>query len=246
MRFPLLWERTAPEPGCYRWGWSDVRLERLRALRVAPIAGLVHHGSGPRYTGLLDPRFPELLAEYARAVAERYPWIDAWTPVNEPVTTARFSALYGHWHPHHRDDRSFVRALLNQMRGVVLAMRAIRRINPAAQLVQTDDVGFVQSTLPLRYQAAFENSRRWLSFDLLTGRVDRSHPLWSYLRSAGAEEAELATFDGRPAAAGHHRHQRVRHERTLPRSPPRALPRAPARRQRARCVRRRRDRAGGR
>ena len=25
----------------------------------------------------------------------RYPWIDAYTPVNEPLTTARFSGLYG-------------------------------------------------------------------------------------------------------------------------------------------------------
>ena len=23
-----------------------------------------------------------------------------WTPINEPLTTARFSALYGHWYPH--------------------------------------------------------------------------------------------------------------------------------------------------
>ena len=198
VRFPLLWERTSPERDTYRWEWSDVRVERLRALGLAPIVGLVHHGSGPAYTHLLDPGFPEHLAEYARAVAQRYPWVNAWTPVNEPVTTARFSALYGHWYPHRADDASFVRAILHQMRGVVLAMHAIRTVNPSAQLVQTDDVGFVQSTLPLRYQASFENSRRWLSFDLLTGRVRRDHPLWSYLEWAGATERELAWFAENP------------------------------------------------
>ena len=108
---------------------------------VKPIVGLVHHGSGPRYTHLLDPSFPQRLAEYARAVAERYPHIDAYTPVNEPVTTARFSALYGFWYPHCRDDRSFVRALMHQMLGIVLAMRAIRKVNSSAQLIQTDDLG---------------------------------------------------------------------------------------------------------
>jgi dTDP-4-dehydrorhamnose reductase len=98
VRYPVLWERVAPD-GLERadWSWPDERLERLRALGIRPVVGLVHHGSGPRDMSLLDPRFPERLAAYARAVAERYPWVDAYTPVNEPLTTARFSALYGHW-----------------------------------------------------------------------------------------------------------------------------------------------------
>jgi dTDP-4-dehydrorhamnose reductase len=198
LRFPLLWERIAPEPGRFEWAWSDARLERLRELGVPPIAGLLHHGSGPRHTNLLDPAFPKLLAEYARAVAERYPDIDAYTPVNEPLTTARFSGLYGMWYPHQRDDKSFVRALLNQVRATVLAMRAVREVNPKAQLVQTEDLGFVDSSPRLRYQAEFENLRRWLSFDLLTGRVDAQHPLRWYLRKSGASEQELQALVDQP------------------------------------------------
>jgi len=200
LRFPLLWERTAPsEPGQLEWQWSDDRLQRLLQLKVEPIVGLVHHGSGPRYTNLLDPLFPQLLADYARAVAERYPHVDSYTPVNEPVTTARFSGLYGLWYPHHRKDASFVRALLNQMRGTVLAMRAIRAVNPDARLIQTDDLGFTTTPKQLSYQADFENSRRWLSFDLLAGRVTRRHRLWKYLRKYGATEAELMAFVDRPS-----------------------------------------------
>ncbi|HEX6362543.1 MAG TPA: family 1 glycosylhydrolase, partial [Albitalea sp.] len=199
MRFPLLWERTAPEhPDRFEWRWADERLARLADLGVAPIAGLVHHGSGPRYTDLLDPAFPEKLARYARAVAERYPHIDAWTPVNEPLTTARFAGLYGLWYPHHRDDRSFVRALLQQVRGIALAMREIRAVHPHAQLVQTDDLGFTQATPRLQYQANFENARRWLAFDLLAGRVDPRHRLWRYLRRWGAREDELVALAESP------------------------------------------------
>ena len=33
-----------------------------------------------------------------------------------------------------------------------------------------------------------ENLRRWLSFDLLTGRVDRKHRMWPYLRRFGATD----------------------------------------------------------
>lgn len=202
IRFPLLWERTAPgRSGAIDWSWADARMNRLRELGLKPIVGLVHHGSGPRYTHLLDPAFATGLADFAARVAERYPWADAYTPVNEPVTTARFSGLYGLWYPHHRSDSSFVRMLLNQMHAVRLAMRAIRAINPAAQLVQTDDVGFVSSTRRLRYQAEFENERRWLSFDLLAGRVRPGHPLWRYLLGHGATSAELIAFAEAPCPA---------------------------------------------
>ena len=199
MRFPIVWERTETDRGRFDWEWSDERLAHLRTLGVAPIAGLLHHGSGPAWTQLLDPAFPELLAGYARAVAERYPHIEDWTPVNEPLTTARFSGLYGVWYPHARDDASFVRALLHQLRGTVLAMRAIRERIPHARLVQTEDLGFTTSSPALAYQAEFENLRRWLAFDLLTGRVDAAHGLWDYLRGpGGASEEDLRFFREHP------------------------------------------------
>ena len=199
IRYPVLWERTAPdsldEPN---WLWPDVRLKKLQELGVRPIVGLVHHGSGPRYTSLVDPAFPEKLAVFAGMVAQRYPWISHYTPVNEPLTTARFSGLYGHWYPHGTDDLTFARVLLNQCRAIALSMQAIREVNPNAQLVQTDDLGHVFSTPLLAYQAELENERRWLSFDLLCGRLNPDRPTWDYLRSAGITEAELNWFLDNP------------------------------------------------
>ncbi|MCU1286075.1 MAG: dTDP-4-dehydrorhamnose reductase [Acidobacteriales bacterium] len=201
LRFPVLWEQVAPSP--YEqadWSWTDEALSEARAQGIEPIIGLLHHGSGPKYTNLLDLKFPELLAEYAGQVAKRYPWADAYTPVNEPLTTARFSALYGHWYPHERDDRSFVRALLNQCRGTVLAMQAIRRVNEKAKLIQTDDLGKIFSTPKLAYQAEFENERRWLTWDLLCGRVDRDHFLFKYLLKFGVSKSELEWFRNNPCS----------------------------------------------
>src|SRR5688572_29353624 len=172
VRYPVLWERTAPRGlDCIDWSWADERLGRLRELNLKPIVGLLHHGSGPLETNLLDPEFPQKFAAFAAAVAQRFPWVTDYTPINEPLTTARFSALYGHWYPHARDPLTFARALLNQCRGIVCSMRAIREINPAAQLVQTEDLGKTFSTPTLSYQAEFENRRRWLTFDLLSARV---------------------------------------------------------------------------
>ncbi|MDQ6622315.1 MAG: family 1 glycosylhydrolase, partial [Verrucomicrobiota bacterium] len=199
LRFPILWEELAPDSlDQIDWTLLDAQLTRLRELEIEPIAGLVHHGSGPRYTSLLDPHFPEKLADFAARVAARYPWIERFTPVNEPLTTARFSGLYGLWHPHGRDNFTFVRAFLNQCRGIVLALAAIRAINPRAALIQTEDLGQTFSTPRLQYQAEFENDRRWLTWDLLGGRVQRDHPMWSHLLWLGATEAELEFFHEHP------------------------------------------------
>lgn len=198
LRHAVLWETAAAAGNDLRF--ADAPLERLRQLGVEPIVGLVHHGSGPPDTGLLDPHFAEGLARHAAAVAHRYPWVRDYTPVNEPVTTARFSGLYGHWYPHHRSEEAFARALVNQCRAVVLAMRAVRDVNPDARLIQTEDMGHTYATPGLGYQAEYENHRRWLAFDLLTGRVDRTHVFYRRLRRLGVTGEELGFFLDHPTA----------------------------------------------
>ncbi|MET1110358.1 MAG: family 1 glycosylhydrolase, partial [Allosphingosinicella sp.] len=131
LRFPILWEAVAPErPDRLDFAWCDDRLAMLREAGIKVVGGLLHHGSGPRHTDLLDPDFARKLADYAARVAERYPWIETWTPVNEPLTTARFSGLYGHWYPHGRDYPTFLRALVNECAATLEAMRAIRGAIP--------------------------------------------------------------------------------------------------------------------
>jgi dTDP-4-dehydrorhamnose reductase len=197
VRYPILWEAIAPErPDRLDWSWTDDRLAMLRERGIRVIGGLLHHGSGPRYTDLLDREFPRKLAEFAARAAERYPWIEMWTPVNEPLTTARFSGLYGHWYPHRRDYPAFLRALANECLGTLEAMRAIRARIPGAQLVQTEDLGKTFSTAPLRYQAAHENDRRWLSLDLLCGRVVKGHPFHDILFGAGIGWGEMERLEG--------------------------------------------------
>jgi dTDP-4-dehydrorhamnose reductase len=199
IRYPILWERIAhARPLDAAFAWTDERLARLNALGIRPIAGLLHHGSGPRTTDLTDLSFPRQFTSYARLVAERYPWIREWTPINEPVTTARFSGLYGHWYPHARSDAAFVRMTLNQSRAIAESMTAIRTVIPDAKLLHTDDAGTVFATEPLAGQASFENSRRDLALDLLFGRVDTSHPLWNYLTANGATPEELKWFVRHP------------------------------------------------
>src|SRR4051812_47386506 len=71
LRYPVLWEKhQAQKNGTIDWQWTAQRLERIRKENIDIIAGLVHHGSGPSFTRLSDKKFPYLLADYARQVAE--------------------------------------------------------------------------------------------------------------------------------------------------------------------------------
>lgn len=199
LRYPILWEKHQPgKTGSIDWRWIEKQLTKIRENNIDVIAGLLHHGSGPEFTNLLDPEFPNLLAVYAGKVAEKFPWIEYYTPVNEPLTTARFSGLYGTWYPHASDAKSFIRMLLNQLKGVVLSMQEIRKINPNAKLVQTEDLGKTYSTETLQYQAGFENERRWLTYDILCGKFNEQHALWNYFQFLEIDNQQLDFFLDNP------------------------------------------------
>lgn len=193
LRYPLLWEKYISQ-GNFFFELHDRRLEKLRSLNVDPIAGLLHHGSGPFDTDMMQPDFAFRLADYAHTIAKRYPWIEYYTPVNEPLTTARFSGLYGIWYPHNRDDYSFARIFLNELKGVVLSMQRIQEINPNAKLIQTEDIARVHSTGKLKYQADLENERTWLTYDVLTGKFNPEHLFWQYFLDIGIPLADLEFF----------------------------------------------------
>ena len=183
------------------------RLNKLQQLKVEPIAGLVHHGSGPIYASFFDGTFEEGLARLCAEVAEQFPWIEYYTPVNEPLTTARFCGLYGHWYPHGNTDKEFYQVLISECKATVLAMQAIRTVNPAAELVQTEDLGKTHSTPLLKEQQDFENSVGGLSFDLISGRVTPKHSLYNYLVSRGVTIEQLSIFSRQSLYSRHSRYQ---------------------------------------
>ena len=213
LRYPVLWERCTEERG---WQWADRQLGRLAELGITPVVGLVHHGAGPAGQNPLDPDWADGVARHAALAAARYPWVTQWTPVNEPLTTARFSALYGHWFPHAADGAACLRMVFNQCRATLLAMRAIRERIPQARLVQTEDIGRTFATPRLQYQADHDNARRWLSLDLLCGRCG---PL---ARGLGAARGLRRTGGRNPrlpqprCCAGPGRRKPLCHQRPLP------------------------------
>jgi dTDP-4-dehydrorhamnose reductase len=192
-RTPVLWERVARDDATdYDFREPARRLEALRRCGVEPIVTLLHHGSGPRATDLLDPQFPVVFAHYAAAAARAFPWVRRWTPINEPLTTARFSTLYGVWYPNARDDHAFGRAMLHQTLAIQAAMRAIRALIPDAECVFTEDLQRFTARPGTEAYVAFLRERVFLSVELTAGRVGPEHPLWSYLTErCGLAPAEL-------------------------------------------------------
>jgi dTDP-4-dehydrorhamnose reductase len=199
IRYPVIWERHQPDVGGFiDWRWTARQLNALRLNNIQPIAGLMHHGSGPPDADLLSESFPERFASYAEQVAVNFPWLEYYTPINEPLTTSRFCGLYGIWYPHKKKDKAFATILFNQLSATVLAMNAIRKVNPDAKLLQTEDLSKTYSTTLLRYQADFENERRWLTYDILCGLLNKDHALWDYFRWLRVPLKTLEFFQKNP------------------------------------------------
>jgi dTDP-4-dehydrorhamnose reductase len=200
VRYPVLWGRGAAGGDGTDWAWAEDRLGRLADRGVEAVVGLVHHGFGPAGADPLDPGWPAALGAYAGDVARRFPGVRAFVPVNEPLTTARFGGLYGWWPPYERNPDVFAALLVAQCRGVAAAARAIRAVRHDATILVNEDVGHTFASPGLRHVADRHNERRWLSFDLLTGRVDRSHRAWSSLARTPALRRALDELRLEPAA----------------------------------------------
>ncbi len=157
VRYGVPWHRTNPAPGVFDFRWADGPLERLLELGIEPVVDLVHYGLPPWIEGaFLDPEFPELMAEYARRVAERYRGrIRAYTPLNEPRITAWYCGKLGWWPPRHRGWRGFTAVMLAVCRGIVRTCEALREVDPDLLLAHVDATDlYLPETDDLRQEAA--------------------------------------------------------------------------------------------
>jgi dTDP-4-dehydrorhamnose reductase len=201
-RYPVLWEKVAPhDPHVRDYGWAARRLTALGERGVEPIVTLLHHGSGPLYTDLVDPAFPKLFADYAAATARRFPWVKRWTPINEPLTTARFSTLYAAWYPNRFfDHAAFGRAIVNEALAIAMAQERIRDLIPDATFLLTEDLqSFTAGDEGVAEYVEHKRERMFLSCELLQGRIADGHPMYRYLvEKCGISPAELARLARRP------------------------------------------------
>jgi hypothetical protein len=158
-------------PRRYDWEFTDLVFSEIRRLGLVPIVDLCHFGVPDWVGDFQNADWPELFSEYAAAFAERFPWVQLYTPVNEIYVCAKLSAWNGIWNERIRDDhRSFVTALKHLCKANLLAADAILRVRPDAVFIQSESAEFFHQggTEPgILSRTRWENDRRFLSFDLL-------------------------------------------------------------------------------
>jgi beta-glucosidase len=178
----------------YDWSFADQTFHELQQKKILPIVDLCHFGVPDWIGNFQNPEFPELFAQYARVFAQRFPWIQLFTPVNEMYINALFSAYYGWWNEQMTTDHSFVTALKYTVKANVLAMRAILEVRPDAIFIQSESTEYFHAENPKAIKPAeIMNARRFLSLDLNYGKRVESE-MYEYLMDNGMKREEYHFF----------------------------------------------------
>ena len=181
-------------PGKYDWDFADETFAELHRLNIVPIVDLCHFGVPDWIGNFQNPDFGNLFADYARAFAMRFPWVQLYTPVNEMYICALFSARYGWWNEQMTSDASFVTALKHIVKANVLAMKAILDVRPDAIFIQSESSEYYHAEDPRAIgPAEVANSMRFLSLDLNYGRRVDSE-MYEYLLDNGMTREEYHFF----------------------------------------------------
>jgi beta-glucosidase len=186
--------KTFLAPGQYDWEFCDLAMEDLRRRDIIPIVDLCHFGVPDWIGDFQNPDFAPQFASYAAAFAERYPWVQLYTPVNEMFICAVFSARYGWWNEQLKSDRGFVTALKHLVKANVLAMIEVLKRRPDAIFIQSESSEYFHADSPAAiHPAEILNARRFLSLDLNYGRRVDSE-MYEYLMDNGMTREEYHFF----------------------------------------------------
>jgi beta-glucosidase/6-phospho-beta-glucosidase/beta-galactosidase len=170
LRYGPPYYRTHLGPNRYDWEFTDLVFGEMRRLGIVPIVDLCHFGVPDWIGDFQNSDWPEHFAAYARAFAERFPWVNLFTPVNEIFVCAKLSTLAGFWNEQKHDERSFVTALRHLCRANLLAIREISAVREAPVFIQSESSEHFHpgaAEEKTRERVRWENERRFLSLDLL-------------------------------------------------------------------------------
>ena len=117
LRYGLPYHKTHLGPGRYDWSFADEVMREMQRLEIIPILDLLHFGLPDWLGNFQNPELPIHFADYAEAVAQRYPWVRYYTPVNEIYVTARCSGRDGIWNEQLKSDHAFITALKHAVCG---------------------------------------------------------------------------------------------------------------------------------
>ncbi len=201
LRYAFPWHVLEPSRGRFDWSFSDERIAECEKLGIHLMLDVMHFGT-PTWLkqAVGDPEFPESLERFAEALVGRYRTsIKVWCPFNEPLVSALFSGDFGFWPPHSRKWRGYMPVLTRIVQAVSRGIRAIRRVQPESTVLLCDASENYKTRVPaLQKEVNRRNLRRFVVMDLLTGRVDKDHPLYAWLHAYGMSDLDLDWFRANP------------------------------------------------
>jgi hypothetical protein len=125
-RYGMPWRLTERGPGTYDWTLWDRALAGCERHGLEPIVDLCHFGLPEHYAGFADGAWVDGFARYVDAFLARYDQPRFFTPVNEPMITALWSAHLGMWNDRLASRADYFRTLAH----VVLAnLEALARVD---------------------------------------------------------------------------------------------------------------------
>ena len=196
IRYGFPWYRVNPARGQWDWSWTDEVVAEAGRLGLALIVDLVHYGTPLWLKGsFTDPGYPDAVAAYAGAVAERYRGrIASITPLNEPLVTASFVGLRGIWPPHERGEAGWSRVVVSLAEGMQRSIHAIRRAAPETRIVHVEATHVWTAEPELSAELELLERKNYLPTDLVLGRVDAAHELHDWLLGNGIAADRLVAL----------------------------------------------------
>jgi beta-glucosidase/6-phospho-beta-glucosidase/beta-galactosidase len=206
IRHPVPWDEMQKQAGAIDFTWMDGAMECCREEGITPVVDFVHHTAFSARLlpkGFLNPNFPERHTQFVLAFAGRYPWVEHFTLLNEPLVTAHLCGEVGEWYPYACSEESFARMVVNMAKAICATTQVLVDKCPAVRFVHIDSCESYQALEPESARALavvdFANQKRFLVDDLIQGKIDRDHCLYEYLKRQGVMDGDLRWFQEHPA-----------------------------------------------
>ena len=194
LRYGLPYHRIHLNAGRYDWSFADEVMREMQRLEITPILDLMHFGVPDWLGNFQNPELPIHFADYCAAVADRYPWVRYYTPVNEIYVTARVSAKDGVWNEQLKSDRAFVTAMKHIVAASILGTQRLAQRRPDLVVVQSESAEYIHEACSEQSQEVkLLNKLRFLSLDLLYA-FPPDADVCMYLLDNGLTRAEYDWF----------------------------------------------------
>lgn len=195
VRWGVPWYKVEPEKGRFDWSWTDQVIPfMVEELKILPVIDLMHYGC-PLWLKreFANKHYAEYVSRYAATFAARYMHLIKWyTPLNEPIINALMCGLRGLWPPYLKGDTGYIRLMLQLAKGIVQTVKAIKEIDPQSVMVHVEATGLTRTVRKdLASLAEEEEYRGYLCYDLISGRLNHDHRLFSWLVRNGAHPDAL-------------------------------------------------------